>query len=342
MPFIYIIKNQKGSALLYLIPVVLILALSFLAAYFFLLPKKETPKPVKKYLVGALIGQDAHIPAFDGFKEKMTELGYTEGSNITYEIRNGKGDSKLVSQYAKELISKNPDVIVTSSTSATKPVIDLTKTIPIVFLAAGNTDSLVKSTPFSGANITGISTGESDISGKRLETLKQLDPSIKTVGIVYNPSTDAYKRGLEVSQDAAKKLNITLVPIEISTLEDATQAATTLSKQKYQALTLIPSGGITTISPPLIEAAIEKKIPTSCATEEAVNKGCLTTLASDLKTVGIQGAALVNKIFQGFNPGDIAIDKALKYNLIFNLQTAKKMGLTIPQTLITSADKIIE
>ncbi len=332
--------------------IILIVVLAVTSAYFFLLlPKKETlnlhqmsdvDHKKKMHKVAVLIGQDAHAPAFLGFKEKMTQLGYIEGSNISYQVLNGKGDAKLVEKYAEELVSQNPEIIVTSSTSATKPVIKLTKQIPIVFLASGNVEELVEHQPFSGTNVTGIASAETDITGKRLESLLQLKPDMKRVGLVYNPTTNAYKKAYNLAYDAAPKIGLQLIDIPVASIEESTKTSPTLAQKKLDAILLLPTGGITTIAEPLVKSATQQKILSSCATEEAIKNGCMTGLVSNLKSMGVQGASMVDRIFQGMKPSEIAIENALTSNFVINLNTVKSMNLKIAQTVLESADKLIE
>ncbi|MBI2022154.1 ABC transporter substrate-binding protein [Candidatus Daviesbacteria bacterium] len=340
--------HQKGifSPLLGIIILIIILAIA--GVYLLFSAKRpnsnlstQTPKG-KIYKVAILVGQDAHVPAYDGFKQKMIQLGYVEGENISYDYRNGKGETKLLDTYAQELISKNPDIIVTSSTSATKPVIKLTSTIPIVFLAAGNVSDLVPKQPFSGTNVTGISTESSDTSGKRLELLTQINPKLKSVALVYNPTGGSYKKSYDIAIEAAKKLGLSVSSIEVASKEEALQKVKLINPSKAESLLLLPSGGISTAAQPLIDEAIKQKVYTACITEESANKGCLVSQDANYQTLGAQGALMVDKVLKGSQPGEIAIEKASKLDLIINLKSARTMNITIPSAILESADKIIE
>ena len=135
-----------------------------------------TDEAQKVYHVGALVAEDQFMPAFEGFKTKMAELGYIEGKNIHYDFYNAKGDRDSIQKLAEKLVHAKPDLVVTSSTTATVPLAKLTKgtDLPVVFLSAGNPLRFVKSYPSSGNNLTGISAASLDLTAKRLELLKEL------------------------------------------------------------------------------------------------------------------------------------------------------------------------
>src|SRR3989338_8105221 len=137
----------------------------------------------KIYHIGALVAEDQFVPAFNGFKKKMAELGYIEGKNIRYDFYNAKGDRDSIQKLAEKLVHAKPDLVVTSSTTATVTLAKLTKgtDLPVVFLSAGNPLRFVKSYPSSGNNLTGISAASLDLTAKRLELLKELVPKVKRV-----------------------------------------------------------------------------------------------------------------------------------------------------------------
>ena len=173
------------------------------------------------YRVGALVADDQFIPAVDGFKQRMTELGYVEGKNIVYDFQNSKGDQDLLGKLAKTLIQGKPDLIVTSSTTASVPIAKVTAgtDLPVVFLSAGDPLRLVKSYASSGNNLTGISSSSIELTAKRMELLKKLAPKIKRVILLIDTAAIGinHERLTSDAQEAAKNLGLEHEPLTIHT-----------------------------------------------------------------------------------------------------------------------------
>ena len=176
----------------------------------------------KVYRIGSLVATDQFIPAFNGFKKKMAELGYVEGRNITYEFHNANGERDALKAMAEKLVRDKHDVIVTSSTTATAPVARASAgtNVPVVFLSAGNPLEFIKSYASSGNNITGISSSSLDLIDKRMELLKELTPGIKRVIALQVPSGTNYEEVRRLTLKAAKKLGLALVEVEPSGYEE--------------------------------------------------------------------------------------------------------------------------
>lgn len=155
----------------------------------FLVGLTSSVEAQKVYRISALVADDQFVPAFDGFKKKMAEVGYKEGKNVNYDFHNAKGDDDALIRLAKQLVQDRPDLIVTTSSASTAPVARATAgtNIPVVFLSAGEPLKFVKSYASSGNNLTGISTAVLDLTEKRLELLKELAPWVKRVSSLSNP-----------------------------------------------------------------------------------------------------------------------------------------------------------
>ena len=171
----------------------------------------------KVYRVGALVAEDQFVPAIDGFKKKMSELGYLESKNIKYELQNAKGDQETLKKMAQALIEKRPDLIVTSSTTATVPVAKLTRqsNLPVVFLSAGDPLRLVKSYFSSGNNMTGITSASVGLIAKRLELLKTISPGMKRVILLADPAGTNYEQTLKAAQAAVDRLGLQATELKI-------------------------------------------------------------------------------------------------------------------------------
>ena len=298
----------------------------------------------KVYHVGALLAEEQFVPAVEGFKKKMTELGYVEGKNIEYRVYNAQLDREKLQQFAQKLIQEKPDLIVTSSTTATLPLVKLTagSDLPVVFLSSGNPLELVKSYASSGNNLTGISAATLDLTAKRLELLKELVPKVKRVVSLNNPKGPNYRDYLAAVQQAAKNSGLTVREAKGANREQLKKALGSVTRKVADAIMLQPdvimSGNIDMI----VEHAASEKLPLIPTLISNLRRGGLATYAPDYLGLGEQGAMLAHKIFRGARPSDLPIEQPLKLNLVINLKTAKAIGLKIPKQILLRADEVIE
>ncbi len=275
----------------------------------------------------------------------MAELGYQEGKNIKYDLHNAKGDRDALQKLAQKLVQDKPDLIVTSSTTATVPVAKATEgtNIPVVFLTAGNPLMFVKSYSSSGNNLTGISSSTIDITDKRVELLKELVPGIKRAISLHNPKGVNYKANLEMTREAAKKLGLELVDVNATSGDELIKRAKEILNRKLGEGVIFPPDAV-------VNAAIEEitphiireRLPNVVANVGNVKKGALAAYAADDYTLGQQGAVMVDKILRGARPMDLPIELPYKLQLLINLKTAKAMGLKIPKEILLRADEVIE
>ena len=302
----------------------------------------------KVYRVGALVADDQFIPAVDGFKQRIAELGYVEGKNITYDFQNSKGDQDVLRRLAETLVQRKPDLIVTSSTTASVPVAALTKGshLPVVFLSAGDPLRLVKSYASSGNNLTGISSSSVELTAKRMELLKSLAPKIKrvillidTVGIGIN-----HERLTADAREAAKQLGLEPVQLEIQTknAEQMKQKIPLIKRSLGDALFVFPEASIVAVTEDIARQAIKEKLPHVGPNIETVRRGLLAAYSSNYHSLGQQGAMLVDKILKGAKPTDLPIEQPFKLHLRLNLRTAQAIGLDIPKDILLQADEIIQ
>ncbi|MBI4487489.1 MAG: ABC transporter substrate-binding protein [Deltaproteobacteria bacterium] len=297
------------------------------------------------YRIGALVGNDQFVPAIEGFKKRMAELGYQEGKNIKYDVYNARGERDLIGQMAQKLVRDKPDLIVTSSTTATTPVAKLTEGsgIPVVFLSAGNPLVFVKSYSSSGNNLTGISSSEIDLTEKRMELLKELAPGIKKVISLNNPKSENYEANLKATREAAKKLGLGLAEINVTSREEVLKQAKGLLTRKLGDGIMHPPDAIISAAIREITPEINKeKLPSVAVNIGSVKAGALITYAADFFALGQRGAALVDKILKGTKPSDLPIEQPYKLKLVVNLKTAKTIGLKIPKEILLRADEVIE
>ena len=316
--------------------------LILLAVSVLLIPRLSVAQKV--YRIGALVADDQFVPAFEGFKHKMAAIGYIEGKNVQYDFHNAKGDRGTLKKLAQKSVQDKPDLIVTSSTTATAPVAKATEgtNLPVVFLSAGNPLAFVKSYASSGNNLTGISTSSIDLTGKRLELLKELDPKVRRLVALHHTPGVSYQENLRAVEEATKKLGLVLVNINISTEEERTSAISGVTRKMGDAVFIPPDAFVIAAMKEIVQQTIKERLPTIAPTVVDIKRGALATYGADYYSLGQQGAVLVDKILRGARPADLPLELPSKLHLVLNLKTAKAIGLKIPRELLLRADEVIE
>jgi putative ABC transport system substrate-binding protein len=300
----------------------------------------------KVYRIGALVADDQFVFAVDGFKQRMVQLGYVEGKNVSYNFQNSKGDQVALKKMAEILVQEKPDLIVTSSTTATVTMAKLTagSNFPVVFLSAGDPLRVVKSYASSGNNLTGISTSSLDLIDKRMELLKNIAPKIKrvillvdTVGIGIN-----HERFVSDARDAAKRLNLDPVELQIQArnAEEMKQKIPLIKRSLGDALFLPPEATVVAATEDMTRQVIKEKLPHVGPNIETVKRGLLAAYSSNYFSLGQQGAVLVDKVLKGARPTDLPIEQPFKLHLLLNLKTAKAIGIEIPSDILLQADEV--
>lgn len=301
----------------------------------------------KVYHVGALVADDQFIPAVDGFKQRMRELGYIEGQNIKYDFQNSKGDQDLLRKLAEILVQRKPDLIVTSSTTASVPIAMLTKgtDLPVVFLSAGDPLRLVKRYASSGSNLTGISSSAVELTAKRMELLKKLAPNVKRVILLIDTAAIGinHERLTADAQEAASRLGLAHVRLEIHTKnpDEMKQKIPLIKRSLGDALFVPPVATIVASTEDIARQVVKERLPHVGPNIETVRRGLLAAYSSNYLSLGQQGAVLVDKILKGAKPSDLPIEQPFKLYLRLNLKTARAIGLDIPKDVLLQADEII-
>ena len=316
--------------------------LILLAVSVLLIPRLSVAQKV--WRIGALLAEDQFIPAVEGFKKKMAELGYVEGRNVQYEVFNAELDREKLQQFAQKLVQDKPDLIVTSSTTATVPLAKLTKgtDLPVVFLSAGNPLDFVKSYASSGNNLTGISSASLDLTAKRLELLKELVPKVKRVVSLNYPQGVNYRDNLAAVREAAKKIGLVIKEVNASSRDELMLVIRTITRKAADAILLQPDAFFAKNIEVVVQQSMKEKLPVIPALINNVKRGALATYSPDYSALGEQGAMLVNRILRGAKPADLPIEQPLKLVLVINLKTAKAIGLKVSKELLIRADEVIE
>jgi len=278
------------------------------------------------------------------FLQGLQQLGWSDGRNVRIDTRWAAGDANLIRNYAAELIALSPDVILAAGSATLGPLLQVTRTVPIVFttildpVGAGFVDSLAR----PGGNATGFIAFEYGLSGKWLELLKQIAPSLTRVAILRDPATAAGIGQFAAIQSVAPLFGVELRPIDVREVAEIERAITTFARFSNGGLIVTASAGSANHGDLIITLAARHKLPAVYGDRHFVTGGGLISYGPDRVDQYRRAAAYVDRIFKGEKPADLPVQAPTKYQLVINLKTAKALGLELPPSLLARADEVIE
>ena len=297
---------------------------------------QQTPKIPH---VGILFVGGRDQPHLESFKQGMREHGYTEGKNVIFEYRYAEGNYDRLPDLAADLVEKKVDVIVTTSSLSAQAARKVTSTVPIVMTSGGVIErGLAESLAKPGGNVTGLTVLATDLSGKRVELLKEAFPKSRRVAALWSKVSLGFKE----TQDAAKALAVPLHPIELRQADDIDKAFVEMSKAHVDALLVVLSPLVTLHSKRIAELALQHRLPGMYPTRQFAEEGGIAAYGPLLSDLYRRAATYVDKILKGVNPADLPIEQPMKFEFIINLKAAKQIGLTIPPNVLARADKVIK
>ena len=277
------------------------------------------------------------------FGERLRELGYIEGQNITIEYRYHEGKVERLPDLAAELFRLNCDVIVTNGTEAAQTAKDVIKTIPVVmgFGADAVRRGIVASLAHPGGNITGMTDIDVEINGKRLELLKETIPKLSRVGVLWSTSYPDADSVLKETETVARFLKIGIQSLEVKGPNDFERAFQAATNKRAGAL-LVTAGGVFGFHRKrIIELAEKNRLPAMYDSTQAVEAGGLMSYTADRSEMFRRAAEIVDKILKGTKPADIPVERPKKFDLVINLKAAKQIGLTVPPNVLVRASRVI-
>jgi putative ABC transport system substrate-binding protein len=274
-------------------------------------------------------------------RRELEQLGYREGKNIVFENRTTQGNLDRLPALAAELIGLKVDVLLAYSTPAARALKNATKTIPIVFVSAGDpvAAGLVDGLAQPGSNITGFSTISSVIAGKRLELLKEIVPKLSRVAVLWSRQGSVLQ--WEESQSAAQKLGLQLHSMEVSSADKYETAFEEAIRAGSSALIVGGSALDNANQKRIVDLATRYHLPSICPRADYIGNGGLMSYGADRVEPYKRAATMIDKIFKGTKPADIPVEQPKTFELVINLETAKQVGLTIPPNVLARADRVI-
>lgn len=285
----------------------------------------------------------AHL--FEAFKQAMREQGYVEGQHVVFEHRFGDLKAERISAVAAELVRLKVDVIVTGTDVGIAATKQQTRTIPIVMVSSTDPveTGFVASLARPGANITGLSAMSPELSGKRLELLRDVVPGLSRVAVIWNPDVRGAVLDYRETVGAARSTRLQLQSVEVSRADDLDGAFSAVTNGRAQALIVISPSPIMFANRNRIATfARTTRLPSIYANREFVDAGGLMAYGTSPGSQWRRAATYVHRILQGAKPGELPVEQPTAFELTINLKTAKALGLTVPPALLQRADHVVQ
>jgi putative tryptophan/tyrosine transport system substrate-binding protein len=278
----------------------------------------------------------------EAFYRGLREVGYTVGKNLIIEYRYSEGNRKRFPELTAELVSSKVDLIVAASTPAIRAATQATSTIPIVMLSiedpvsAGYIDSL----PRPGGNITGVTGVVPALSGKLLQVLVDAVPGASRLGVLWFPVIG--REALTPTEDAARALKVRLKILEVRSRDEIDKAFIATTKDRTHGLVVLPALFFGSHRKQIVELSIKSRLPTISWGTDFAEAGGLLAYGPSLPELLRRMGVLAGKVLKGTKPAELPVEQPMKYELVANLKTAKQIGVTIPESLLFRADKVIK
>src|SRR5262245_37298924 len=327
------ITNSYASSLLLSIAIVAFPPLSAAQAQ----PAKEVPR------IGYLSNSAARTVTDSSFLDGLRSLGYVDGRNIIIEARYSAGQSDRFPEFAADLVRRNVQVIAAWSPTAVAAARQATNKVPIVGISMGSDPvgaGWIASMARPNSNITGLTSGDVWLNGKRLDLLKQIVPSVTRFAVLADPTNPEFANQAKETDKMARDLKVQADVIEVSNPAGFSKAFAEMKARKIGALLVVPDGMFWAYRADIVKLAAEHRLPAMYWTSDYTDVGGLVSYAESLNDLGVRAAGYVDKILKGARPADLPAEQPLKFELVVNRKTAKSLNVTIPALL--QPDRVIE
>jgi len=304
----------------------------------------QQPTKIPRVAYLTAVSSSVNPARYEAFRQGLRELGYVEGKNIVIESRYAEGKPDRISMLAAELVRLKVDVIVTGGAIVTRAAKEATATIPIIM--AQDTDPVgngfVASLARPGGNITGLATLAPEISGKRLELLKEIIPKLSRVAVLGTSSLAGDTQSLKETELAARVLKVKFQYLDVLGPKDIETVFRAAIKEHADAVLVLTSPVINSQRTQLVELAAKSRLPAIYPFPEYVEAGGLMSYGVSFTELARRAATYVDKILKGAKPADLPVEQPKKFEFVINLKAAKQIGLTIPPNVLARADKVIK
>jgi len=298
---------------------------------------------VKVYRVGAIHQGGPYKAVVDGLRDGLRQSGLEEGKQFVLDIRDAKGDLKAVEEAARNFEREKVKLIYAVTTAAVTVVKNVTSQSPIVFAVGSDpvASGLVQSFGQPGGRLTGVQYSTTDLTGKRLEILKEMLPKLSRVVIIYNPNNRVSVEAAALARQAGKLFKVQLVERQATSVEELRQRIGAFKAKEADVYFYTTDAIVISQAQFVVDMATSKKLPTMFSEQSLVVMGGLASYGQNFHETGRLSAKYVQKVMTGAQPGDLRVEVVDKFELVFNLKTAKQIGLTIPPNLLARAEKVI-
>jgi putative ABC transport system substrate-binding protein len=307
--------------------------------------RAQQPRQVRR--IGVLTSSDEADPEAQAlvaaFRDELGKLGWTEGRNIEIDIRWSKADVELMKRSARELVGRQPDLILTSSTLATGVMLQQTRTIPIVFLLVADPvgSGYVASLPQPGGNVTGFTPIVGSLGGKWVELLKEIAPRLGHFKLMFNPTAATFIGAFQGSfKTAAASLGVETSDAPVRDTHEIERLIST--SEPTSGLVMVPDAFTVTHQTEITALAVRYRIPVVSWSRAFAKLGGLITYGPVLMDEYRRAATYVDRILKGEKPGELPVQTPVKFELVVNMKTARALDLTVPDGLRALADEVIE
>ena len=298
----------------------------------------------KVHRIGFLETSSPRPHLWEAFRQGLRELGYVEGQNVAFDLRHAHGKTERLPGLAAELVGLKVDVIVTAATQAALAAKQATTTIPIVMATGGDPvgTRLIASLARPGGNVTGLTTQSRDLSGKRLELLREAVPGVSRLAILWHQTNELDRLTLRETEVAARSLGVALQALGVRGPNEFDAAFSAMTKESAGALIVTTSPIFYAERKRLMELVVKHRLPTGFGFKEYVDAGGLMSYGASTPDLFRRAAIYVDKILKGAKPADLPVEQPTRFELVINLKTARAIGLTIPQSVLLRADTVIQ
>jgi putative ABC transport system substrate-binding protein len=306
----------------------------------------EAQPAAKVHRIGLLIpgSAAAFAPRIETFQHGLRDLGYVEGRNITFASRFADGQADRLPALAAELVRLPVDVLVTDGEAAIRAAQHTTTTIPIVMAISGDPvgAGFVASLARPEGNITGLSFMQPEVSGKRLEFLREAMPTLSRIAVLWNAAVSASTFAFNETQTAAHALGLQLQSLAVRGPDEFDQVFAAMTREHADALVVISDPLFFGHRRQLAELTVRHRLPAMFHLREYAEAGGLMAYGANIQGMYRRAASYVDKILKGAKPGDLPVEQPMKFELVLNLKTAQALGITIPPSLLLLADEVIQ
>lgn len=317
--------------------------LAYLGLFAFASAADAQQPAVPRRIGVVLVGWSPEQKEVQAFRRGLLDAGYVEGRDVVIEWRLANGDYARAPELVADLVQRKVDVIVVDGTQAARAAVQATSTIPIVMALVADPvgSGLVANLARPGGNVTGLSMMLAELSAKRLELLKEAIPRVTQVAVLWNPDTPFHTKAIADLKAAAPSLAIKLSFVSARTPKEFGPAFSAMTRAHAEALYALPDAFFVSHQRTLLKLASKARLPVISLAASFADAGALMSYGPGLDDLFYRSAGYAVKILRGAKPSDLPIEQPTKFELIVNLKSAKALGITIPESILVHADKVI-